>query len=548
MDLNETEKMRCDVLVIGGGGAGLRAAIEARHAGADVLLVSKGRVGYANNTYIAKAVISASGWGDSRDGGSVHLEDTVQGGRLLNDLELVSVMTEEARDEILFLEKCGVVFAKNKGRFVTEQIAGHRFPRQIRGQHRTGSDLTVPLKQYAEKIGVRFVDRVFISRLFSKEGRVAAASGVSHDGPFIIFEAGSVILTTGGFGQVYLHTNNAAGITGDGQALALELGLPLKDMEFVQFYPTATGRLGNRLILSEVLVMAEGAILRNSTGEDIAKKHGLTDPMRLTRDRLSQAIMRELLAGRGVDGGVVMDLSPIADERLPLMASLLPSSWNVDQKTLIVAPTTHFCMGGIVINKRAETPLSGLFAAGEVTAGIHGANRLGGNALCEIFTFGGIAGKKAAASAEELGYADAPDELIQHEKARLESFFGGNGKRPKNLTRSLKELMWLKAGILRDRESLDEALDKIRDLRSEAATARIDDTSDLIRCLELENMLRISEVVCRAALSREESRGSHYRTDYPVEDNDRWRHNIVVRKVNGELIYEKTDISFIKAI
>ena len=543
MKFNETNRISCDVLIIGGGGAGLRAAIEAKHAGADVLLVSKAKVGYANNTYIAKAIIAVSGWGDQRDGGMAHLEDTVKGGRFLNDPELVSAMVETAKTEISFLEKCGVAFAKKEGRFEIEQIAGHSFPRQIRGQHRTGSDLVLPLKQYAEKIGVRFSDRVFITRLFSSGNRVAAASGVSHDGRFLVFTAGSVILTTGGFGQVYLHTNNAAGITGDGQALALHLGLPLKDMEFVQFYPTAAGRLGNRLILSEVLVMAEGAILRNRTDEDVVIKHGLDDPMRLTRDRLSQAIIREIMAGRGVDGGIIMDLSPIAEERLASLAALLPSKWRPDQKTLVVGPTTHFCMGGIVIDKNAETPLAGLFAAGETTAGVHGANRLGGNALCEIFTFGRIAGQRAAAGAKGMGPVNPPGEMIDHERARLQSRFGGNGENPKVLCRSLKEIMWLNAGILRDPKGLTEALKKISELRSRAAAASVGKISDLVRCLELENMLLLSEVVSQAALLRDESRGSHYRTDCPEEDNDRWLKNIVAKKGETGLIYSESNLS-----
>jgi succinate dehydrogenase/fumarate reductase flavoprotein subunit len=530
MKFNEIDRISCDVLVIGGGGAGLRAAIEARQAGADVLLVSKAKVGYANNTYIAKAIIAASGWGDPRDGSRVHLEDTVKGGRFLNDPELVSAMVVEAKDEISFLEKCGVAFQKKDGRFKTDYIAGHSFPRHVGGEHRTGSDLTLPLKQFAEKIGVRFADRIFITRLFSSGRHVAAASGVSHDGRFLVFTAKCVVLTTGGFGQMYQHTNNAAGITGDGQALALELGLPLKDMEFVQFYPTATGRLGNRLILYEALVLGEGALLKNRDGEDIIIKHGLKDPMQLTRDRLAQAIMRELLEGNDVDGGVIMDLSPITEERLIPLASLLPSAWHADQKTLIVSPTTHFCMGGIMIDKNAETPLSGLFAAGETTAGVHGANRLGGNALCEVFTFGSIAGKKAAAKAKEMGPVNAPGEMIKHEKARLESRFSGNGVDTKVLGRSLKQIMWFKAGILRDSEGLSEALKTISDIRSEAVEAPIAKISDLIRFLELENMLLLSETVCRAALLRTESRGAHYRTDCLEEDNTHWLKNIVANK------------------
>ena len=447
-------------------------------------------------------------------------------------------------------KSAGWPFKKKEGRFNTDYIAGHSFPRHVSGQHRTGSDLTLPLKQHAEKIGVRFADRVFITRIFSSGDRVAAASGVSHDGRFLVFTAGSVILATGGFGQMYQHTNNAAGITGDGQALALHLGLPLKDMEFVQFYPTATGKLGNRLILYEALVLGEGASLKNRAGEDIILKHGLKDPMRLTRDRLAQAIMRELLGGNDVDGGVIMDLSSISEERLAPLASLLPSARHADQKTLIVSPTTHFCMGGIMINKNAETPLTGLFAAGETTAGVHGANRLGGNALCEVFTFGGIAGKRAAARAEELGSVKAPDEMIQHEKARLEARFKGNGADPKVLSRSLKKAMWFKAGILRNPEGLREALETISDIRSEAVEASIRKISDLVRCLELDNMLLLSEVVCRAALLRTESRGSHYRTDCPEEDNAHWLKNIVAKKdeagIRLETVPNLKSISLVK--
>jgi succinate dehydrogenase/fumarate reductase flavoprotein subunit len=530
MKFDEINRISCDVLIIGGGGAGLRAAIEARHAGADVLLVSKSRVGFANNTYIAKGTIAASGWSDSRDGTRVHMEDTIKGGRFLNDPELVSVMAAGAKEQISFLEKCGVRFAGNEGRFQIDYISGHSFPRHVSGENRKGSDLILPLKQYAEKIGVRFADRVFVTRLFSSGNRVAAASGVSHDGRFLVFTAGAVILATGGFGQVYLHTNNAAGITGDGQALALELGLSLKDMEFVQFYPTATGGLGNRLILFEILVLGEGAILRNRKGEDIVFKHGLKDPMKLTRDRLAQAITEELQADRGVDGGVIMDLNPIPEKRLAQLTSLLPPTWRAHQKTLSVSPTTHFCMGGIMIDRNAETPLPGLFAAGETTAGVHGANRLGGNALCEVFTFGEIAGKRAAARAEEMGSTEAPIEMIAQERVRLEFHFRGNGEDPKILCRALKKVMWRKAGILRDPDGLCEALKTISYIRSKAAEASIGKISDLIRCLELENMLLLSEVVCRSALLRTESRGSHYRSDFPEEDNADWLKNVVAVK------------------
>jgi len=284
--------------------------------------------------------------------------------------------------------------------------------------------------------------------------------------------------------------------------------------------------------------MVEGARLMNSAGEDIVLKHGFTDPMQLTRDRLAQTIMGELLAGHDVDGGIIMDLSPIAKERLAPLFPLLPSSWHADQKTLIVSPTTHFCMGGIIINKYAETPLPGLFAAGETTAGVHGANRLGGNALCEVFTFGSIAGKNAAARAEEMGTVNVRDEMINYAKVRLESRFRENCLNTSALGKTLKQIMWFKAGILRDSEGLSEALETISHIRSEAVEARITKISDLIRCLEFENMLMLSETVCRAALLRTESRGSHYRTDCPEEDNAHWLKNIVAKKEEGEIRLE----------
>ena len=540
MKFRDTERLPCDVLVIGGGGAGLRSAIEAREAGAEVILVSKSRVGHANNTYIAKAVIASSGFGDPLDGSEVHLKDTVKGGRYLNDPDLVSLMAGDAREEILFLERCGIVFAKKEGRFEVSYIAGHRYARHVRGENRTGSDLVLPLKRYAQKIGVRFADKVFVTRLLSSGDRIAGATGISDDGRFLVYHAGAVILTTGGFGQAYLHTNNAAGITGDGHALAFDLGVGLKDMEFVQFYPTALGSLGSRLILYEALVLDAGAILRNASGENIAVKHGLTDVMSLTRDRLSQAIMTEILEGRGVDGGVTMDLSSIPSERLAPFRSILPANWSPDEGTLSVSPTTHFCMGGVCIDRNAETSCSGLFAAGEVCAGMHGANRLGGNALCEVFTMGGIAGKNAAGKAGAAGLPEVSEEEVALEKSRLESFFCEDGEKPKSLRRSLKENLWLKAGILRDQEGLADVLTGLENMKS--ARVALKSMGDLIGFLEFKNMCLTAGMVCRAALLRTESRGSHYRKDYPEEDNDNWLRNIVFRKEDGAITWESVPV------
>lgn len=530
MRLKESDQVTCDVLIVGGGGAGLRAAIEARERGADVLVVSKSRVGYVSNTYISKAAVSTTGWGDPEDDPQVHLKDTVVGGRYLNDQALVAVMAQGVGPQISFLERCGVHFSKVRGKIRVVQAAGHSFARHVHAEHRVGSELIHPLKDHAKRIGVRFRDRTFITRLFSSGGRIAGAAGVTEDGSFQVLAAKCVILATGGYGHIYLRTNNAPGITGDGQTLAFELGAPLKDMEFVQFYPTATGPLGRQILLYEVFVLVAGARLKNSRGEDILLKHGLTDPVSLTRDRLARTIMFEINEGRDVRGGVVMDLSSIGEGTRSKLHPLFPSQRSRGRKEFIVSPTTHFCMGGLVTNLHTETSLPGLFGAGEVCAGVHGANRLAGNALAEVFTLGRVAGRKAAETAKESGLAKLPQDEITRERARLENPCPGGKEDLKGLTRRLKEVMWNRAGIVRQQRGLEEALEHIEEIRALSQRCSIEKTSHLMRYLELQNMLLVSEMACKAALMRRESRGSHYRSEYPNEDNERWLKNIEIRK------------------
>ncbi len=265
------ERLSSDVLIVGGGGAGLRAAIEARERGSDVLVVSKSRVGYGNNTYISKgSFAAATGWTDARDNPEVHKQDSLAGGRFLNDRRLVAAVAKDAASQIAFLEKCGVRFFRHDGKIQLRHVPGHSYPRHVRGEHQKGSDFIRPLREYALKIGVRFADRILITRLLNSEGRFVGATGIMSNGKFIIFKSSCTILATGGFAQVFQFNNNAAGITGDGQSLAYEIGVPLKDMEFVQFYPTALGRFGNRLLMYEALVSNAGAVLLNADGENIA--------------------------------------------------------------------------------------------------------------------------------------------------------------------------------------------------------------------------------------------------------------------------------------
>jgi fumarate reductase (CoM/CoB) subunit A len=544
MPLRNFDIFSCDVLVIGGGGAGLRAAIEARERGVNVIVVSKSRVGYGNNTFISIGTFaSATGWQDSKDSPDVHMKDSIIGGRFINDQRLVKTMTREAADQIAFLERCGVNFFKRQGSIRLTHTPGHSYSRHVRGEHQTGRDLIVPLREYATKIGVRFAERVFITRLFTFRGQIAVATGINQGGRFLTFSANCMILATGGFAQVYLHNNNAAGITGDGHALAFELSIPLKDMEFVQFYPTALGALGRRLFLYEAFVFQAGAMLRNAQGDDIIAKYGLKDPMVMTRDRLTRAIMQEILEGRDLDGGVIIDLKTVPEEKLNKLRHLLPTVDPANKKEFLVSPTAHFCMGGIPIDENAQTKIPGLFAAGEVCAGVHGANRLGGNALTEVFTMGGIAGRRAALKARKISQPNLPEKEVVAEKARLESLMSSGDGDTRGPRRELRELMWYKAGIIRKKRDLEDALERIEGLNENLARIHTRDGRGLIKYLELRNMLLLSEMVCRAALLRAEGRGAHYRSDYPEEDDDHWLKNILIYKQESGMKLEAVPVS-----
>ncbi len=538
------ENVKCGILIVGGGGASLRAAIEARELGADVLVVSKSRIGYSNNTYISRSAFAATGLGRPEDGSEVHLKDTVIGGRFLNNQKMAAAVFRRARDQVDFLEKHGVKFARREDNIRLDLAPGHSHARHVRTDPPIGRNYMLPLRREALKIGVRFMDRVFISRLFVSSGRMAGAAGFSEDHGFIAINSKCVILTTGGFAQVYRNTNNAAGITGDGQALVYDLGLPLTDMEFVQFYPTAMGKLGNRTLLYEALVFRAGAILRNARGQDIVAKHGLEDPKKATRDRMAQAITSEINEGLDVDDGVVLDLSPIPEDLLQRLRPLFGTNPSLEKRRVIVAPTTHFCMGGVVVNERTETQIPGLFAAGEICGGVHGANRLGGNALTEVFVMGGLAARQAVKKAGETDFPNLPAPEIKEEKGRLEYSPAQPGKNARTLRSALKEAMWNKAGIIRDHKQLTEALTAIEELNALSQDLPRTSVNELRRFLETKNMLLVSEMVCRAALHRTESRGSHYRLDYEEEDNKGWLKNIFIRQESWEMRLEEIPVSF----
>ena len=258
--VKNSQKFSCDVLVIGGGGAGLRSAIEARENGARVIVVSKAKVGYGNNTIMSKAILTSPGWGESGDNPEVYLRDTVIGGWFINDQKLVKVMAGEAGRQPSVLEKFGANFSKTDDKFDLLAIPGHTYARDVQGKNHIGKDYMMPLINYARNAGVEFVDRIFITKLIASNGRIASVTGISENGDFVTFTVKCVILATGGYSQIYFNSSNTPGINGDGLALAYELGVPLKDMEFVQYYPTASGKRGNNLVWYEGFLF-KGAVL-----------------------------------------------------------------------------------------------------------------------------------------------------------------------------------------------------------------------------------------------------------------------------------------------
>ncbi len=531
------KRFSCDVLVIGGGGAGLRSAIEARENGARVMVVSKTKVGYGNNTIMSKAILTSPGWGDEKDTPQVYLQDTVNGGRYINDQKLVKTMAGEAGRQPSILEKYGAGFSKTGNKFDLLSIPGHTYARDLQGKSNKGKDYMLPLISYAKEAGVEFVDKIFVTKLLAgNSNRITAVTGVSEQGDFVVFEVKCVVLATGGYSQIYYNSSNTPGINGDGLALAYDLGISLKDMEFVQYYPTASGKRGNNLLLYEGFLF-NGAVLKNVNNENILTRHGLNDPHSITRDLLAQTIFKEIREGLSIENGVLMDLSAVSEERMDQLKPMLPHG-VYEKRKCIVAPTTHHSMGGVMVDCSTQTALPGLYAVGEVSAGMHGANRLAGNALAEIFAMGGIAGQSAAATAKECDMGSVPEDQIEREKGRLESFFSQSGKDTTTLIKSLKKMMWLRAGIVRNSDDLEKALEKIAEFRSKSKECKVETPKDLMNNIGLGNMLLLSEMVCRSAFLRTETRGSHCRSDHPQEDNTNWLKNIILHKENDEMIVD----------
>jgi len=579
--VSTSEDLHYDVLVIGAGGAGLRAAIEASAGGVRVGLICKSLLGKAHTVMAEGGVAAALANVDDRDSWKVHFADTMRGGQYVNNWRMAELHAKEAPDRVRELEAWGAVFDRTPdGRILQRNFGGHRYPRLAHVGDRTGLELIRTLQDHGVHRGIDVHMEFTIVSLLTSGGRAAGVVGYERDrGRFKVFSAAAVVLATGGTGRAYKITSNSWEGTGDGHALAYQAGAELVDMEFIQFHPT--GMIwppSVQGILVTEGVRGEGGILLNKEGRrfmfddipDAYKNQTATDeeegwrytqgdknakrpPELLTRDHVARCIMREVKAGRGSPhGGVFLDIAWIkkklshAEEhikrKLPSMYHQFKELGDIDitKEPMEVGPTTHYIMGGIRVDADSQmSSIPGLFAAGECAAGINGANRLGGNSLSDLLVFGKRAGEYAARFAREnRGVAVDAAQVRQATDAALKPFDHGQaGENPYAIQSALQEMMQSLVGIVRTDDEMQQALTELGSLKARAANAGIQGHREYNpgwhTSIDLRNLLTVSEAITRSAIERKESRGGHFREDYPDKNPEYATFNIVTRKGAG---------------
>ncbi len=535
-----------DVLVVGAGGAGLRAAIEALGQGASVGVVSKSLLGKAHTVMAEGGIAAAMANVDSADGWKQHFRDTMRGGKMLNNWRMAQLHAQEAPERVKELEQWGALFDRTEdGRILQRAFGGHTFRRLCHVGDRTGLEMIRTLQDRGVHMGFDVYMECTIVRLLTDGGRCAGALAYWREtGRFVLFKAKSVVMATGGIGKAWPITSNSWEYTGDGMALAYEAGAELMDMEFVQFHPTGmVWPPGVQGILVTEAVRGEGGILRNKNGERFMERY---DPKRMelsTRDVVARSIYTEVKEGRGTEhGGAYLDIShkpaEYVKKKLPSMYHQFKELADVDitKGPMEVGPTCHYMMGGIRVEaETAQSSLPGLFAAGEAAAGLHGANRLGGNSLSDLLVFGRRAGLAAAQHAKEVAAPKLDEGQIgASESEALSAFQRQGGENPYAVHRDLQKVMQSLVGIFRVREDMEKALVELAKLKERAARTSIEGSRMFNpgwhTAIELKSMLTVSEAVTRSALVREESRGAHSRIDFPelsaewgTKNNITWR-------------------------
>jgi succinate dehydrogenase / fumarate reductase, flavoprotein subunit len=536
-----------DVLIIGAGGAGLRASLEALAQGASVGVVCKSLLGKAHTVMAEGGIAAAMANVDAADNWKTHFRDTMRGGKFLNNWRMAQLHAQESPARVRELEQWGALFDRTEnGDILQRAFGGHTFKRLCHVGDRTGLEMIRTLQDRGVQQGIDVYMECTVTRLLTDGSRVTGAFAYWREtGRFIVFKAKSIVIATGGIGKAWRITSNSWEYTGDGMALAYEAGAELMDMEFVQFHPTGmVWPPGVQGILVTEAVRGEGGILRNKAGERFMEKY---DPKRMelsTRDVVARSIYTEVKEGRGTEhGGAYLDIShkpaEYVKKKLPSMYHQFKELADVDitKGPMEVGPTCHYMMGGIRVDAAtAQSTVPGLFAAGEAAAGLHGSNRLGGNSLSDLLVFGRRAGLAAAEHAKSASASSFDNSQIeQAEKELLAPFSNSGTESPYAVHRDLQEVMQNLVGIYRTKEDLEKALDELEKLRVRAAKASVEG-SRLFNpgwhlSYDLKAMLIVSEAVAHSALARTESRGAHSRIDYPNLDSV-WekKHNIVVRE------------------
>lgn len=575
-----------DVIVIGAGGAGLRAAIEAAKDGASVALICKSLLGKAHTVMAEGGMAAAMANVDDRDGWETHFADTMRGGQYVNNWRMAEVHAQEAPDRVRELEAWGAVFDRTKeGKILQRNFGGHRYPRLAHVGDRTGLEMIRTLQDHGVHQGIDVYMEHTVVDLLKDGDRVCGAFGYDREkGRFRVFKAKAVVLATGGIGRAYKVTSNSWEYTGDGHALAYDAGAELTDMAYVQFHPT--GMVWPPSVAGILVtegVRGEGGVLKNREGRrfmfddipDLYKhqtasdpeegwryvtgdKHANRPPELLTRDHVARCIVREVKEGRGSPhGGVFLDIAWIK-ERLPNgvehIRKKLPSMYHqfkelagidITETPMEVGPTVHYVMGGIFVDGDSQmSTVPGLFAAGECAAGLHGANRLGGNSLSDLVVFGKRAGEYAAKFAKENGDVSINEDEVAAAAAAALAPFDRDGESPYAVQGDLKEMMQELVGIVRRQGDLEQAVEKLQVLRGRAAKTKCDVNREYNpgwhTALDLKNLLCVSEAIARSAEIRKESRGGHFRDDYPAKDEKlgKLRH-VITKGADGAMKLEE---------
>ena len=585
------ERYKYDVLVIGAGGAGLRAAVEARESGLRVAIICKSLFGKAHTVMAEGGAAASMGNANSNDNWMVHFRDTMRGGKFLNHFRMAELHAKESPDRIWELELWGALFDRTKeGKISQRNFGGHEYPRLAHVGDRTGLELIRTMQQkivalqQADKRDhgdyeshIKVFAELTITEILKENGKIAGAYGYWREsGSEILFEAPAVIIATGGVGKTFKITSNSWEGTGDGHALALKAGANLVDMEFLQFHPTGmVWPPSVRGILVTESVRGEGGILTNNKGERFMFKYipdvfkdkyadneeeadrwyvdqdnNRRPPELLPRDEVARAINAEVKAGRGTEhGGVFLDVSKRISAEI--IKKRLPSMWHqfyelagvdITKEAMEVGPTCHYVMGGVEVepDTAAAVGVPGLFAAGEVAGGMHGSNRLGGNSLSDLLVFGRRAGMGAAAYVKQNSTASVSDATVAAAAARIEAPFArSGGENSYSLHAELQEVTHNLVGIIRTGSELKEAIEKIAEIRKRSANVAVSGgrkfNPGFHLAFDLDNMLLVAESTAKSAISREESRGGHTRDDFPGMDSG-WRQYNHIASFDGNQV------------